>query len=123
MLVPWRTWRSSCLSVRLASTSCTCSRDKNVDRAPAPTSLCCFWVTTMPDEFAIEETRIRAEVEKMDVAFCAAMLPQKLDQHQRQEAIERLAKGESLVDVARTYGVAPTTIGRLPSPFAENVAA
>ena len=25
--------------------------------------------------------------------------------------------------VARTYGVAPTTIGRLPSPFAENVAA
>jgi DNA invertase Pin-like site-specific DNA recombinase len=49
--------------------------------------------------------------------------PRKLDQHQRQEAIERLAKGESLVDVARTYGVAPITIGRLPSPFAENVAA
>ena len=49
--------------------------------------------------------------------------PRKLDQHQRQEAMERLAKGESLVDVARTYGVAPTTIGRLPSPFAENVAA
>jgi hypothetical protein len=24
---------------------------------------------------------------------------------------------------ARTYGVAPTTIGRLPSPFAENAAA
>jgi DNA invertase Pin-like site-specific DNA recombinase len=49
--------------------------------------------------------------------------PRKLDQHQRQEAMERLAKGESLVDVARTYGVAPTTIGRLPSPFAGNVAA
>jgi hypothetical protein len=37
--------------------------------------------------------------------------------------MERLAKGESLVDVARTYGVAPTKIGRLPSPFAENVVA
>jgi DNA invertase Pin-like site-specific DNA recombinase len=39
--------------------------------------------------------------------------PRKLDQHQRQEAMERLAKGETLVDVARTYGVAATTIGRL----------
>jgi DNA invertase Pin-like site-specific DNA recombinase len=39
--------------------------------------------------------------------------PKKLDQHQRQEALDRLGKGESLVDVARTYGVAPTTIGRL----------
>ncbi len=28
----------------------------------------------MPDEFAIEEMRIRAECEKMDAAFCAAML-------------------------------------------------
>jgi hypothetical protein len=37
--------------------------------------------------------------------------------------MERLAKGESLVDVARTYGVAPTKIGRLPSPFAESAAA
>jgi hypothetical protein len=27
------------------------------------------------------------------------------------------------VDGAPTYGVAPTTIGRLPSPFAENAAA
>jgi DNA invertase Pin-like site-specific DNA recombinase len=39
--------------------------------------------------------------------------PRKLDQHQRQEAINRLAAGESLVDVARTYAVDPTTIGRL----------
>ena len=30
-----------------------------------------------------------------------------------------VAKGESLVNVARAYGVAPTTIGRLPRPFAE----
>ena len=37
----------------------------------------------------------------------------KLDAHQRREAMERLAKGETLVDVARTYGVDPTTIGRL----------
>ena len=39
--------------------------------------------------------------------------PRKLDQHQRQEALERLAKGETLVDVARTFAVDPTTIGRL----------
>ena len=43
--------------------------------------------------------------------------PAKLSQHQRAEALERLAKGETLVDVARTYGVDPTTIGRLKSPF------
>jgi DNA invertase Pin-like site-specific DNA recombinase len=49
--------------------------------------------------------------------------PRKLDQHQRQEALERLAKGETLVDVARTYGVAPTTIGRLNSPFRESAVA
>ena len=39
--------------------------------------------------------------------------PRKLDARQRQEALERLAKGETLIDVARTYGIAPTTIGRL----------
>jgi DNA invertase Pin-like site-specific DNA recombinase len=43
--------------------------------------------------------------------------PRKLDQHQRQEALQRLANGETLVDVARTYGVDPTTIGRLQGPF------
>ena len=39
--------------------------------------------------------------------------PRKLDPHQRQEALQRLAHGETLVDVARTYAVDPTTIGRL----------
>jgi DNA invertase Pin-like site-specific DNA recombinase len=39
--------------------------------------------------------------------------PRKLDQHQRQEALQRLANGETLVDVARTFGVDATTIGRL----------
>ena len=43
--------------------------------------------------------------------------PGKLDQHQRQEALQRLANGETLVDVARAFGVDPTTIGRLQSPF------
>jgi hypothetical protein len=33
--------------------------------------------------------------------------------HQRQEALQRLANGETLVAVARTYGVDATTIGRL----------
>jgi DNA invertase Pin-like site-specific DNA recombinase len=39
--------------------------------------------------------------------------PSKLDAHQRQEALQRLANGETLVAVARTYGVDATTIGRL----------
>jgi DNA invertase Pin-like site-specific DNA recombinase len=39
--------------------------------------------------------------------------PRKLDPHQRQEALQRLANGETLIDVARTYAVDPTTIGRL----------
>ena len=43
--------------------------------------------------------------------------PKKLDQDQRQEALQRLANGATLVDVARTFGVDPTTIGRLHSPF------
>ena len=43
--------------------------------------------------------------------------PRKLNQHQRREALQRLANGETIVDVARTFGVDPTTIGRLQSPF------
>jgi DNA invertase Pin-like site-specific DNA recombinase len=42
--------------------------------------------------------------------------PPKLTPHQRQEAIERLDRGDSLTDIARTYGVAHTTIARL-RPF------
>jgi DNA invertase Pin-like site-specific DNA recombinase len=39
--------------------------------------------------------------------------PRKLTPHQRQEAIQRLTAGETQADVARTYNVDPTTIGRL----------
>jgi DNA invertase Pin-like site-specific DNA recombinase len=39
--------------------------------------------------------------------------PRKLTAHQRQEAIARLSAGETQADVARTYAVDPTTIGRL----------
>jgi DNA invertase Pin-like site-specific DNA recombinase len=39
--------------------------------------------------------------------------PPKLNPHQRREAIERLRAGETQADIARTYGVDPTTIGRL----------
>src|SRR5215470_14576451 len=39
--------------------------------------------------------------------------PRKMTPHQRQEAIQRLANGETQADVARTYGVDATTIGRL----------
>jgi hypothetical protein len=42
---------------------------------------------------------------------------------QRQEGLQRLANGESLVDVARTYDVDPTTIGRLQGPFVSGSAA
>jgi DNA invertase Pin-like site-specific DNA recombinase len=47
--------------------------------------------------------------------------PSKLNQHQRQEAIERLERGDTLMDIARTYGVSHTTILRL-RPFAAAVA-
>ena len=39
--------------------------------------------------------------------------PRKLSPHQRQEALARLANGEIQADIARTYAVDPTTIGRL----------
>jgi DNA invertase Pin-like site-specific DNA recombinase len=39
--------------------------------------------------------------------------PRKLTPHQRQEALQRLAAGETQADVARTYNVDATTIGRL----------
>lgn len=41
--------------------------------------------------------------------------PRKLAAHQRQEALARLAAGETHADIARTYGVDATTIGRLLS--------
>jgi transposase len=39
--------------------------------------------------------------------------PSKLTPHQRQEALTRCEAGESLSDIARTYGVAHTTMARL----------
>jgi DNA invertase Pin-like site-specific DNA recombinase len=39
--------------------------------------------------------------------------PRKMTPHQRQEALQRLAAGETKADVARTYNVDATTIGRL----------
>jgi DNA invertase Pin-like site-specific DNA recombinase len=39
--------------------------------------------------------------------------PHKLNAHQRQEALVRLALGETQADVARTFRVDATTIGRL----------
>src|SRR5215469_5745317 len=50
--------------------------------------------------------------------------PRKLTPHQRQEALQRLHAGETQADVARTYNVDPTTIGRLePRPFEVGAAA
>ena len=39
--------------------------------------------------------------------------PRKLTPHQRQEALQRLEQGETQADIARTYNVDATTIGRL----------
>jgi DNA invertase Pin-like site-specific DNA recombinase len=51
--------------------------------------------------------------------------PRKMTPHQRREALERLAAGEMMADVARTYAVDATTIGRLAasSPFEQSAAA
>jgi DNA invertase Pin-like site-specific DNA recombinase len=44
--------------------------------------------------------------------------PPKLTAHQKAEALQRLARGETQADIARTYNVDATTIGRLePRPF------
>jgi hypothetical protein len=37
----------------------------------------------------------------------------KLSAYQRQEALRRLAAGETQTDIARSYGVSHMTIGRL----------
>jgi len=39
--------------------------------------------------------------------------PPKLNAHQRKEAIARMRNGETQADIARTYGVDATTIGRM----------
>jgi helix-turn-helix resolvase-like protein len=39
--------------------------------------------------------------------------PRKMSPHQRQEALQRLAAGETYADLARAYNVDATTIGRL----------
>jgi DNA invertase Pin-like site-specific DNA recombinase len=39
--------------------------------------------------------------------------PRKLTLHQRKEALARLANGETQADIAQSYAVDPTTIGRL----------
>jgi DNA invertase Pin-like site-specific DNA recombinase len=53
--------------------------------------------------------------------------PRKMTPHQRQEALQRLAGGETQADVARTYNVDATTIGRLlgdrPFPGGASLAA
>src|SRR6516225_7917380 len=42
--------------------------------------------------------------------------PPKLTAYQRQEAVQRLAAGETQTDIARSYGVSHVTIGRLQGP-------
>jgi DNA invertase Pin-like site-specific DNA recombinase len=54
------------------------------------------------------EGRARAEAEGVHMGR-----PPKLTTHQRREAIARRDAGEALTDIARTFGVSHTTIGRL----------
>jgi DNA invertase Pin-like site-specific DNA recombinase len=44
--------------------------------------------------------------------------PPKLTPHQRQEALERLGKGDSQADIARTFNVSQATISRLEERLA-----
>ena len=50
--------------------------------------------------------------------------PRKLTTHQRTEALQRLATGETQADIARSYAVDPATISRLAaaSPFEHGAA-
>ena len=54
------------------------------------------------------EGRARAKAEGVHMGR-----PPKLTPHQRREAIERRAAGDSLVDIARSYNVSHSTISRL----------
>jgi DNA invertase Pin-like site-specific DNA recombinase len=49
--------------------------------------------------------------------------PASLTAHQRQEALQRLAKGEAQADIARSFDVSQATISRLPRPFQATAAA
>jgi hypothetical protein len=62
----------------------------------------------------------RKRAQARGVRFCR---PPKLTPHQRREALARLEAGETTTDIARTYGVDATTIGRLRPPFAAAVTA
>ena len=50
--------------------------------------------------------------------------PRKLTAHQRDEALHRLAQGETQADIARSYAVDSATISRLAaaSPFEHGAA-
>jgi DNA invertase Pin-like site-specific DNA recombinase len=56
------------------------------------------------------EGRVRAKAKGVHMGR-----PPKLTPHQRREAIARRDAGESLTDIARTFGVSHTTISRLTS--------
>jgi DNA invertase Pin-like site-specific DNA recombinase len=55
------------------------------------------------------EGRVRAKARGVHMGR-----PFKLNRHQQREAIARREAGEALTDIARTFGVHHTTIGRLP---------
>jgi IS30 family transposase len=50
-------------------------------------------------------------------SWCPFWEELKLTVHQRQEALERRARGEALVDIARSFNVSHSTISRLGAAF------
>jgi DNA invertase Pin-like site-specific DNA recombinase len=79
-------------------------------------SNCLFWLTfssAAPQSVELIRARTghgRKRAKARGVKFGR---PRKLTNHQRQEALARLAAGETQADIARTYAGDPTTIGRL----------
>ena len=68
-----------------------------------------------------ERALIRARTgEGRSRAKARGVRPPKLTVHQRQEAFQRLASGETQADIARTYAVHPATmLGTADSPFGD----
>ena len=82
-------------------------------------SLSNFWIICAT-EFERELIRARTGEGRTRAKAAGVHMgrPSKLTPHQQREAIARRDAGEALTDIARTFGVSHTTIGRLTSAAA-----
>jgi DNA invertase Pin-like site-specific DNA recombinase len=111
--VPWRLVVSAQLSTKLLKPTCRSPRACRV------LSRSRLLLTLLAGIAEFERELIRARTgdgrrraKQRGVRFGR---PPKLTPHQRQEALARLQSGETQTDIARSYNVDPTTIGRLQS--------